>query len=238
MAYIYEYIRTRGFEPLYFEEHYAHLEELARNILYTSLDIDRQELKKNIADTLYRNGFKPNTSHLVKVCYDTEKRVKIVTGEVLYDHFSARAIRPTIGCVERIAKGSTLLENCSVKDAMLELHFAQNAKLDNPNALTIWATEEGEVVAIDGSPIVAVFEDEIRFSPNGGGVEYNLVYKAAMEQFGSVTQAPLLLSELKEAKELLFVDCRGITAIDRWEEHHYMDLTAIVLASQVAKNEH
>lgn len=119
----------------------------------------------------------------------------------------------------------------------MELQYAKNQHLDNPNALTMWTTEQNEVVAIDGASVVAVFDDEILFSECGRGVEFELLYGVATKQYRRVTKAPLMLSDLKRAKELLFVDCRGITAIDSWDNHYYMDLTATLLASQIAKGE-
>lgn len=237
MAYIYEYIRTKGFEPLYFEEHYAHLEELAQRLLATPFKFNRQSLRAEITEALSSNGYSADMAHLVKVCYSVNGDVKIVTGDILYNHFSVRAIRPTIGGMERVVKGSLLLENSSVKDAMLELQFGKSHNLDNPNALTMWVTEQDEVVAIDGASVVAVFEDEIRFSECGGGVEFELLYNAAIKNYKRVVKAPLMLSELSDAKELLYVDCRGVTAVDNWENHYYMDLTATLLAAQIAKEE-
>ncbi len=237
MAYIYEYIRTKGFQPLHFEEHYAHLEALAHRLFATPLGLDSQRLRAEIAETLRNEGYSKDMAHLVKVCYNADGDVKIVTGDILYNHFSVRAIRPTIGVVERVAKGSLLLENSSVKDAVMELQFARSRNLDNPNTLTMWVTEQDEVVAIDGAPVVAVFEDEIRFSECGSGVEFELLYGVATKHYKRVAKAPLMLSELGRVKELLFVDCRGITAIDSWESHYYMDLTAILLASYIAKEE-
>ncbi|MBO7220550.1 MAG: hypothetical protein J6V21_05125 [Alistipes sp.] len=237
MAYIYEYIRTKGFVPLHFEEHYTHLEELARRLLATPLEIDCQRLREKIAEALRGNNYSADMAHLVKVCYSASGEVKIVTGDILYGQFSVRAIRPTIGVVERVAKESLLLENSSVKDAMMELQYAKNQHLDNPNALTMWTTEQNEVVAIDGASVVVVFDDEILFSECGRGVEFELLYGVATKQYRRVTKAPLMLSDLKRAKELLFVDCRGITAIDSWDNHYYMDLTATLLASQIAKGE-
>ena len=237
MAYIYEYIRTKGFEPLHFEEHCIRLEASARRLLAMSLDIDRSKLKSEIAEALGDSGYSSGVAHLVKVCYNARGEVKIVTGDILYNQFSVRAIRPTIGALERVVKESLLLENSSVKDALFELQSERNRHLENPNTLTMWLTEQDEVVAIDGASVVAVFEDEIRFSECGRGVEFELLYDVATKHYKRVERAPVMLSELGRVKELLFVDCRGITAIDHWEEHYYMDLTATQLAHHIAKAE-
>ena len=49
MAYIYEHIRTKGFEPMHFEEHYARLDALARKLFFAPLAIEREALQRMIA---------------------------------------------------------------------------------------------------------------------------------------------------------------------------------------------
>ena len=232
MAYIYEHIRTRGYEPIHFERHYTHLKELAQRMLHTPLKVDRNSLKAEIAETLRRNRYSERVTNSVKVCFDANEITITSIEEVLYNDFAVRAIRPTIGDIERVAKGSSLLENCSAKEAMREWHYTRNLQLDYPNSLTIWATNEDEVVAIDGSPVIAVFEGEIRFAEGCSGVEFDLAYEVA-SRGRNARRASLMLSELAQAKELLFVDHRGITAIESWGERLYMDITASHLASMI-----
>lgn len=237
MAYIYEYIRTQGYEPLHFEEHCARLEETARRLYSLSWSINRKELRERIATELQGGGYSSLVANAVKVCIHADSSIEIVPEEVLYNQFSARAIRPRICGVELVAKGSSLTENSSAKEALIELHRAKNQHLDNPNEPTIWVTEQEEVVAIDGSAVIAVFEDEVIFSECGFGIEFDLAYNAALQKNLNPRRGAILLSQLGRAKELLSIDHRGITAIERWEEHHYMDLTASMIAAEIAKNE-
>lgn len=236
MAYIYEHIRTRGYEPIHFERHYAHLEDLAKRLLHTPLKVDRARLKGEIAESLRRNRFSERVANSVKVCFDGHEVTITGNEEMLYNDFAVRALRPTIGDIERVANHSSLLENCSAKEAMREWHYARNQQLDYPNALTLWATNEDEVVAIDGSPVIAVFEDEIRFAECGSGVEFDLAYEVASE-LRNTRRGPLHLSELIKAKELLIIDHRGITAIESWGDHLYMDITATRIATSISAKE-
>ena len=236
MAYIYEHIRTRGFEPIHFERHYAHLEALAKHLLHAPLNVDRNTLKGEIADTLRRNRFSERVTNSVKVCFDGKQTSVMAIDDVLYNNFAVRAIRPTIGDIERVTKSSSLLENCSAKEAMREWHYARNQQLDYPNALTLWATDEDEVVAIDGSPVIAVFDDEVLFSECGSSVEFDLAYEVT-SPIRNTRKGPILLSELAKAKELLIIDHRGITAIEGWGDHLYMDITASRIAASISVEE-
>ena len=52
MAYIYEYIRTQGHEPIHFEEHYARLDALSQRIFGRPIGVTPKALKESIADIL------------------------------------------------------------------------------------------------------------------------------------------------------------------------------------------
>jgi hypothetical protein len=93
------------------------------------------------------------------------------------------------------------------------------------------------VLAIDGAAVIAVFDDEIRFSRLGGGVEFEIAYNAASNIRKNVTKEEILLSDLTSAKELLCIDHRGITAIEAYESHHFMDITASKLAAAITAKE-
>lgn len=235
MAYIYEAIRTRGFEPRYLEAHYQRLEALAHRVIAAPLKFSREALRVEIAAALRRENFSPTRNHtvIVRCHYLGDQDIELLPVEMLYDDFSVRAIRPRIANLERVSKESLLLENSSVKDGLLEIHRIKTLNLNGDNSVTMWVTDNDEVVAIDGSPIVCVFEDEIRFSECGCGMEFDLTYRVVADSHRKVTKGAIGLSELSEAKELLIVDYRGITAIEGWETHNYMNITAEWLASRV-----
>ncbi|MBE6197214.1 MAG: hypothetical protein E7141_00895 [Rikenellaceae bacterium] len=235
MSYIYEAIRTRGFEPRDLEKYYQRLEALAHRVVASPLKFSREELRMEIAECLRRSGFSPTRNHavIVRCHYYGDKDVELLPVEMLYDDFSVRAIRPRIGSMERVTKESILLENCSVKDELLEIHRIKNLHLNGDNSVTMWVTEDDEIVAIDGAPVVCVFENEIRFSESISGVEFQLAYNVVAESHRRVAKGAIRLSDLSQAKELLIVDYRGITAIAGWNDHNYMNITAEWLASRI-----
>ena len=57
MAYIYEHIRTQGYEPLHFEEHFSRLDALAREFFLAPISISRKELQRVIGERLHKEGF-------------------------------------------------------------------------------------------------------------------------------------------------------------------------------------
>lgn len=239
MLYIYETIRTRGFESRYLEEHYRRLEELAHRIVGSPLKISCERLRVEIAESLRRNNFSPTRNHavIVRCHYSGNSDIELIPVEMLYDDFSVRAIRPRVGDTECVVKNTTLLENCSVKEALLKMHRVKRLNLSGDNSVPMWTTEDGEVVAIDGSSVIAVFDDEIRFSACGDGVEFLLAYNAVVGSHRRVTKGAIMVAELNKAKELLVVDYRGITAIEGWNTHHYLNITAEWIASRVVEAE-
>ena len=233
MSYIYEHIRTQGYKPLHFEEHYARLEELSNKLFLSNLATDKSGLCKNIAEALRDGGYSPNRANAVCVkCYD-DRTIEVECIDYLYNSFSLRALRPQ-GYIELVS-GELITLNTSAKEAMLELNHTTAQIADK--GVAIWANDNGEIVAIDGAAAVAVFDDEIRFSQLGSGVEFDLAYRAATMTKRRVTKGGIMVSELRSVKELLAIDYRGITAIAKYGEHLYMDITAERIAKQIASIE-
>lgn len=229
MAYIYEHIRTQGFEPLHFEEHFARLEALARRLFLAPLSVTQTELRRRIGEQLRGDGFSSNTANAVTVRYYSDGEVEIESLDILYNSFSLRALHPQ-AYLCRIS-GKLLTDNTSAKVALLELNRTMGHIADEGVAL--WANEQGEVTAIDGSPVVAVFDGEIRFSRMGSGVEFDLAYKALCEMGRNVTKEEICLNDLARAKELLYIDYRGISAVKCYDGNIYMDITASKIADRV-----
>lgn len=233
MAYIYEYIRTQGFEPLHFERHYMRLDAVARKLFVQPLGVEREELKRQIATTLRTRGFSAHTMNAVYVRYYSDGSLSVEGVDTWYSKFSLRAIRPK-GCICRVS-GELLIENTSAKEAMTELN-GEIARMTE-EGVPIWANEQGEVLAIDGSPVIAVFDDEIRFSRMGAGVEFELAYAAIGDIKRKITKEEIRVEHLCDVKELLYIDYRGVTALECFESHHYMDIIAEKVALKIAETE-
>lgn len=233
MAYIYEHIRTQGYEPMHFEAHYTRLDALARKLFLAPLAIEREALQRKIAECLRGAGCSPCTINAVYVRYHSSGMVEVESVDTLYNEFSLRALRPRL-FICRVS-GELLTENTSAKAAMLELN--RTTALVSEEGVPMWVSEQGEVLAIDGAAVIAIFENEIRFSRMGGGVEFELAFGIAEKIKTNICKEEILLSELTKAKELLYIDYRGITAVESFESHHLMDITASKLASKIAEKE-
>ena len=230
MAHIYEYIRTWGFEPLFFEEHYARLDALSRRLFLAPIGISPEALRQDIAKALQQGGCSPRTANVVYVRCDNDGNVSVESVELLYNKFSLRALHPQ-GYICR-ASGELLLENSSAKESLVELNRAIAQISDE--GVAIWIDEQGELLAIDGAPVVAVFEDEIRFSRMGDGVEFDIAYSVAADIKRTTIKGAIMADELRNAKELFCVDYRGVTALHSFDSHRYMDIIAEKIAARVA----
>ncbi len=233
MAYIYEYIRTQGFEPLHFEKHFARLDALSRRLFIAPIGVTPEGLRQRIVEELQRGGFSIHTTNCVCIRCDSDGAVGVETVELLYDNFSLRALRPK-GYICRVS-GELLLENSSAKESLVELNRAM-AQISE-EGVAIWVDEQGEVLAIDGSSVVAVFEDEIRFSRRGDGVEFDIPYSAATKLKRQSSKGAIMADELHRAKELLCVDHRGVMALYSFDSHLYMDIIAEKIAAGVTEEE-
>lgn len=233
MAYIYEYIRTRGFEPIFFEEHFARLDALSRRLFFAPVAVESNALKQDVAKALQHGGCSPRTANAVYVRCSSDGEVEVEAMDILYNDFSLRALRPE-GYECRVS-GALIIENTSAKESLIELNRAMAQISDE--GVAIWVDEQGEVLAIDGSPVVAVFDDEIRFSHQGDGVEFDMAYTEAARLGYRVSKCAIMVDELRNANELLCVDYRGITALYSFESHLYMDIVAEKIAQAVADAE-
>ena len=233
MAYIYEYIRTRGHEPLYFEEHCIYLEAGAVRYFGEPLKPSRNELLSAIKEVLQRGRFSPTVMNAVEVRYFHDGRFEVEAKEIIYSTFSLRALHPR-AYLHRIS-GKSLLDNTSAKEALIEFHRTTSQSLERSVAL--WADANDEVLAIDGEPVIAIFEDEIRFSRKGESVEFDHAYDTVVEMGRNATKGAISLADLKEAKELLFIGHEGISAVHRFDTTLYMDITAEKIASKIAEKE-
>lgn len=229
MAYIYEHIRTNGHEPLHLEEHIEHLKATVVNQFGTIPSLPQEGLRKAIKEALQKGNRSSRTMNAVVVRYHADAEVEVEVQEMIYSHFSLRAIRPE-GYLHRVS-GDSITDNTSVKAALLEfLHSSHEGA-------AIWVDEMNEVIAIDGQSVVAVFEDEIRFSQRGSGVEFDLAYNALSKGRRKVCKGAIRVEELHEAKELLAIGYEGVTAISHYDGVIYMDILAEKIASMVASEE-
>ena len=229
MAYIYEHIRTNGYEPLHLEEHIEHLKEAVVNHFGTMPSLPQEGLRKAIKEALQRGNRSSRTMNAVVVRYHADAEMEVEAQEMIYSHFSLRAIRPE-GYLHRVS-GDSITDNTSVKVALLEfLHSSHEGA-------ALWVDEMNEVIAIDGQSVVAVFEDEIRVSQRGSGVEFDLAYNALSKGRRKVCKGAIRVEELHEAKELLAIGYEGVTAISHYDGKIYMDILAEKIASMVAEEE-
>lgn len=233
MAYIYEHIRTQGFEPMHFEEHYTRLEELARRLFLAPLTVEREELQRRIGECLRNGGYSSCNTNAVVVRYYATGKIEIEAVEMLYNSFSLRAIRPH-GYICPLS-GELLLENTSAKEAMLELN--RTTAFASEQGVALWVNEQSEILAIDGASVIAIFENEIRFSSVGRGVEFEYAYNIAKSMKRNISREAICVEDLSKVKELFFIDYRGITALEEFGGHRYMDITAEKIATRVAEAE-
>ena len=82
-----------------------------------------------------------------------------------------------------------------------------------------------------------MFEDEVRFSQKGDGVEFEHAFETVTKMGRNATRDAINLEDLKDAKELLFIGHEGLSAVHRFESRIFMDISAEKIASAIAQAE-
>lgn len=243
MAYIYEYIRTQGHEPMHFEEHYVRLDALSVIYFAESLRISRQELVAAIKEHLQNGHFSHTAMNVVCVKYFTDGTVELEADYMIYSEFSMRALHPQAHLLR--VSGKQLIDNTSAKAAFIDFsRTCLQQSNGGSNDVAIWADEKDEVLAIDGSPVIAIFEDEIRFSKRSNSVELDLAYEAVSTMNRNVTRGMIEVADLTKVKELLYIGHEGLSAVRIYKPNPilnyavaYMDISAEKIAAMIAKME-
>ena len=234
MAYIFEYIRAKGHKPLHLEKHYARLKELTEKYFSATPIASQEEVQKAIVQALQERRCSTSAMNYVCIRSFDDSTIEVDADWMMYDRFSLRAIHPQVYLCP--VSGDILTDNTSAKRALVS--FNKDSALIDERGVAVWVSEQNEVLAIDGSPVIAVFDDEIRFSDKGKGVEFDLAYEALSSSNSRVTKGAIVVDELLKAKELLFIDHRGVTAVMQWlDKVSYIDLTAERIASLIAEKE-
>lgn len=233
IPYIYEYIRCRGFVPLHMEQHFARIDSLSHRYFLSPLGIECKTLVGEIGKALRQGGYSERRTNAVKVLRYIDGRVEVECVEMLYDHFSLRAVRPQ-GYFCHLA-GDVVMAQTSVKDSALAFDHATAEISDE--GVAVWLSDMGEVKSIDGASVVAVFDDEIRFSHSGSGVEFELAYVAVQGGKRAVSRGEISHEDMLRAKEVFYIDHRGVTALLSCSGHFYMDIVAERTARQMAEAE-
>ena len=210
-----------------------HLDTLSRKIFGTPLSVGAEVLREAVAEEVQRSGLSSLMENAVEVRISEEGELEVEAIELIYNNFSLRALHPE-GAIHNLS-GELITENTSAKKAIVEL-LDSTARHSNKKS-SIWVNDNEEVIAIDGAPAVVVFDDEIRFSRIGEGVEFELAKRVTSLHNRKITTAEIRLDDIYRAKELFSIDYRGILALEKVGNHLYMDIVAEKIAGQVARSE-
>lgn len=232
--YIYQRLRTQGVKPLYLSAAITTLERLSKAIFDEAILLDKTELEQQIANTILTERLSLHATHAVEVRLYPSHKVEIVTEDMLYlEPFPLRAIRPTARPY-RIS-GDMLHHPTSARDALLNICRADN-KLPS-ESIAMWVDHNNEITAIDGAPVIAVTDNEIRFSHVGHNIEFDIAERAMSKTSHKVVYGEIRYDEALNFKELLYIDHRGVVALADIEGHALSNIIAERIAKEVSKIE-
>lgn len=231
-AYIYQRLRTRGVEPLYLDRAVEHLSYWSERLFDEPFHPDTKALNAQIRAALLNEGFSKGGTHAVEVRLYSCGDILVTPLESLYlESFPLRAIRPS--ATPQHLTGELLLAPTSAKEAMLAI--CHTAKLLPSQDIPMWIDHNNEITAIDGAPVIAVMENEIILSHLGDSVEFELAEQALANTTHPMRRGFISCNELPLVKELLYIDHRGITALNDIEGRQLSNIVAERIAKEVQK---
>ena len=233
-AYIYQRLRTRGVEPLYPTYIIRSIEALAEQIFHRQITLNIDEVRSKIAAAITRERLSQHAIHAVELRLYPSGEIEAVTESAFYlEAFPLRAIRP-VATPYRITS-DLLLAPTSARDALLDICKSESALPSE--SISMWIDHNNEITAIDGASVVAVTQDEVIFSQLGKGVEFELALRAIEKTSHRVVRGEILYNNAHDYKELLYIDHRGVVALDSIEGRQLSNIVAERIVQEVKKLE-
>ena len=233
-VYIYQQLRTKGVKPLYLANAVKTLEQWGEKIFDVEITLNASAIERQISEKLIAERMSPNTTHAVELRLYPSQEVDVVVKKTLYlEPFPLRAIRP-IATPHRLS-GNLMFAPTSARKALLDI-CQTSAKLPS-ESISMWIDNFNEIVTIDGASVVAVTDEEIIFSHLGEGAEFELAEQAMSKTSHSVRRGAILYDDICLFKELLYIDYRGVVALDSIAGRQLSNIIAERIAKEVKKLE-
>ena len=232
--YIYQRLRTRGVEPLYLARSIERLEGWSERIFGDRIDLDEGSMADRIRESLLDEHLSMSGTHAVEVRLYPAGNIEVRPLDNIYlEPFPLRAIRPTT-TVKHLA-GDMLLAPTSAKEALLDIcRIGKGLPSQN---IPMWLNPHNEIIAIDGAAVVAVTDDEILLSQAGYDIEFELAEIVLAKTRHKIRRAAISYDDIDLFKEIVYIDYRGVAALESIGERPLGNIVAERIAKEVQKLE-
>ena len=233
--YLYQQVRTQGYQPLRLAEHCRLLSFASQRLFDRVLNADIQELEQSIAAILAHDRYSKELSHIVEIRLYSESDYAVFAVESsLYGDFELRAIRPR-ALIHSAEIGFGDMPTSAAR-AHTELLRKYGEKYGC--ACVVCADHNGIVGNIDGAAVMAVIDREIVVSQAVESVEKSLMIERLREcRHENVVVRDISVEELRRAEEIFYIDVRGITSISELEGEVLSDFVANAVGDGVQTND-
>lgn len=221
--YLYQTIHLLGGHPRLVAEHAALLDEASRALFNRPYTPDTRQLTARIAAAAVAAGYPRGVSCFVRLELTPEGGERITpAGVSLYSGYALRSLLPdavTVVYDNPLTDAPTSTREAAAGLARL---WAENAGA----AVAVRCNAEGQAIAADDAPLLAVRGREIVTPPAARSVERDLVMQAVRAAGIPLVEEPLECAALGRFDELFYADHRGVTALAHCDSHPYMALLA------------
>ena len=222
--YLYQQVRTEGYQPLRLAEHCRLLNTASQRLFGREFDVDTQELEQCIASILARDRYSKELSHIVEIrLYPEGDYALFAVESSLYGDFELRAIRPRALIYNAEIGFGDMPTSAARAHTELLRKYAERYGC----SCVICVDHNGIVGNIDGAALMAVIDREIIVSQAIESVEKALMIERLRERrHESIVVRDISIEELRRADEIFYVDVRGITSVSELEGEILSDFVA------------
>lgn len=230
-CFAYQCVRTLGYRAIMLDEHLALLDTASQELFdRPSAFADSAITAANIAMLLSHNGYSEQRSHIVALRTFADGSLEIECLETsLYDTLTLRALRPVATTIRAYDEAVQHPSSASLAATLLHREYARMHGAEVVVTIDI----KGHLRYIDGAEAAVLIGGKIIFAPHATSPEYALLMRAAAELGRKTECRNIEAKELLRADEVLFIDHRGITALESLASRRYADIVTERLARHI-----
>lgn len=233
--YVYQSIHTLSHKARHAADHLKILNASAKRLFGVECALSRRELEQQISSLLEANHCTRHSSVevILKLYHSAEYSLE-VGEESIYCGYVVRSLRPETSVICSTAPLADYPTSAMVATRQLMRAIASSRELHR----VIMANEQGVIVADAAEPLMVVSGHTLKMQPTPlQSVEQQIVLRAAHTLGYKVEIAPITVTMLQSADEVLILSWQGITAIGHIEGKPYMSIIAERLALEIENKE-
>ncbi|MBQ4128060.1 MAG: aminotransferase class IV [Alistipes sp.] len=229
MPFVYQNIHSLGYSCRHIAQHIELLNQSAKKLFDTELDIDSRELERQASMLLQANRLSRNATIGIELSLDADGNHRLrCHGNSIYQGYVMRSLRPEIATLPMSNPLGDYPTSASIEAQALANAIARRRGYHS----AIMIGPKGEIKSDSANPIFTIKGYTLYSqTSNLASVERTLVERAAMKVGYGVQRMQLSALELESADEVLLGSYQGISAAAHIDNRPYMSIAAERIAA-------